>query len=348
MALTNNTNVWKFISIIIIALFALFYTLYVFSGLFIVFIFGIILITISEKSMNFYNKLFSGFTVPKWLKTSIGYILVCIFLIFAISLISSSVVDIFQKFQDPIYGNNPLKGIYNQNIEPYLPNIIKNNVITENNLQKISNSVFNFASSGLSEVGSFIFQSLLIIPLMFAIYFKKRENINKNISNFVPKKFHNATKNALNDIGKQMKDYFSAKVLESTVIGFICAIGFYFLNLEGWLFLGVLAGFLNIVPYIGPVLGAILPIFVSITHNIHSTYWTIGIIVFAQLVDNFYLIPFTIADKVKLDSLLSLVLILVASQLFGAFGMIFIIPFYLISKIILTSAYRELSKVYDK
>jgi len=348
MALTNNTTIWKFMAIIVACLFILFYGFYAFSSIFIVFIFGGILIMASKKSMNIYNKLFEKVIIPKWIKSSLGFVLVFMFIIFTISLIGASIGDIINTFQDPKFGENPLKGIYEQNIKPYIPQSLEAQMLNKEKIEKFSNDFFSIISSGVSNVGTFLFYSLLIIPLMFAIYFKKKDDILKNISNYVPKKFHKATKNALSDISEQMKDYFNAKMLESTVIGFICAVGFYFIGLEGWLFLGVLAGFLNIVPYIGPVLGGVLPTLVAITHGINQVYWTIGIILFAQIIDNFYLIPFMIADKVKMDSLLSIVLILVASQAFGAFGMIFIIPFYLVGKIILTTAYRELIQIYDK
>ena len=69
-------------------------------------------------------------------------------------------------------------------------------------------------------------------------------------------------------------------------------------------------------------------------------------IIVAQLVDNFYLIPFMISGKVKMDSLLSIILVLVSAKLLGIVGMVFAIPIYIIYKVVLVEAYEELVEIY--
>ena len=117
-------------------------------------------------------------------------------------------------------------------------------------------------------------------------------------------------------------------------------------GLKGWLVLGLLAGALNIVPYIGPVLGAIPPILIGIGDAPTTAVYAIITIVIAQLIDNLYIIPFMISGMVRTDALLGIILILVGAQLFGIFGMVFAIPMYRIYKIILRDTYQGLTKVY--
>ncbi len=347
MTLTNNKTIWKFIGVIILMLISIFYLFYFFSSIFIVFIFGFILIFIAQKSTNFYNSLFKKIKVNLIFKKWLGYLLVFLFIAFLISIVYTSIVDITFKFNDPQFGDNSFVGIYEQNIKPYISPSL-GSLFSSNNIAMIQESLIKFITKGVSSLGSFLFTSFLIIPLLFFVYFNRRKEIITNISNLIPHSLHKSLSRASQNISVQMGDYFSAKVTESTVIAFIASLGFYFIGLEGWLFLGILVGFLNIVPYVGPVLGSILPILVAITHSIEHVYLVIAIILFAQIIDNFYLIPFMVADKVKMDSLISIILILVGAKLFGAFGMIFIIPFYLISKIIIAQAYCELIKIYEK
>ena len=53
----------------------------------------------------------------------------------------------------------------------------------------------------------------------------------------------------------RLYDFISAKVLQSAIIGVLCCIGFGLAGLDGWFILGILAGALNIIPNVGPIIG---------------------------------------------------------------------------------------------
>ena len=71
-------------------------------------------------------------------------------------------------------------------------------------------------------------------------------------------------------------------------------------------------------------------------------------VIVAQIIDNLYLNPFMVSGKVKMDPLLSIILILVGAQLFGILGMVLAIPIYLVYKIVLRESYSELIKIYPE
>jgi predicted PurR-regulated permease PerM len=69
-------------------------------------------------------------------------------------------------------------------------------------------------------------------------------------------------------------------------------------------------------------------------------------VIIAQLIDNLYLIPFMISEKVNINPLLSVVLTLAASKLLGPLGMVLAIPIYIVYKIIIKESYGELINIY--
>ncbi|MPM89963.1 hypothetical protein SDC9_137078 [bioreactor metagenome] len=71
-------------------------------------------------------------------------------------------------------------------------------------------------------------------------------------------------------------------------------------------------------------------------------------VIIAQTIDNLYLIPFMISEKVNINPLMSVILTLAASKLLGALGMVLAIPIYIIYKIIMKESYRELINIYGK
>lgn len=344
MALTTNANVWKIVIAVLIIITAILSVLFYFKEIFITSLVAIVLVFITSKSKRLYDKLCSYVKLPKFIKSTLGYILL-IGLLYGIYLI----------FFNAITG---LNGVFSSNdtmslnsyylvVKDYIPVVFGKRIITLETIAVVQTYIFNMLSNFVSGLPKYIMSGVLIVPLVFYMYFKKRVIIMKQAIKIVPEKFHEASKRAITRVGNQLKDFTNAKFYESFFIAFICIIGFYFSGIQGWLFLGILAGILNIVPYLGPFIGAMPPLIVGLLNSpMHALYVLITLII-AQSFDNLYIIPFFISHKVKMDALLSIILILAGAKLLGPLGMILAIPIYLIYKIVLEEVYTELVAVYE-
>lgn len=100
------------------------------------------------------------------------------------------------------------------------------------------------------------------------------------------------------------------------------------LGIEHAIFFGALAGFLNIIPYLGPSLGAILPfVFALITKD--NVFYPIAIVVaftFVQTLEGAYLTPKITGSNVNLNALVTFIGLLIGGAIWGIIGMILIIP----------------------
>lgn len=100
------------------------------------------------------------------------------------------------------------------------------------------------------------------------------------------------------------------------------------LGIEHAIFFGVLAGFLNIIPYLGPMLGAILPfLFALITKD--NVFYPIAVVfafTFVQLLEGAYLTPKITGSNVNLNALVTFIGLLIGGAIWGIMGMILIIP----------------------
>jgi predicted PurR-regulated permease PerM len=100
------------------------------------------------------------------------------------------------------------------------------------------------------------------------------------------------------------------------------------LGIEHAIFFGALAGFLNIIPYLGPSLGAILPfLFALITKD--NVFYPIGVVVaftFVQILEGAYLTPKITGGNVNLNALVTFIGLLIGGAIWGIIGMILIIP----------------------
>ena len=105
-----------------------------------------------------------------------------------------------------------------------------------------------------------------------------------------------------------------------------------------------LCALLNLIPYIGPLIGGILMLTLTMTNDVQLDFQTqilpktiyvlIGYII-AQLVDNFFSQPFIFSQSVKSHPLEIFLIIIIGGLLFGIVGMIVAVPAYTALKVIL-------------
>jgi predicted PurR-regulated permease PerM len=347
MPLSTNRNVWQFLALTTILFILFFSILFYFEDIFMVLIAGAILILIAEKLIKAFNRCMDRF--PNCNRKAVSLILLaCAGLAFLV-LIGSQVQGLgvligdFRSIQQD-YASGA-SALFSEH-ESELSRLTDSGVIKPQDLQKIGNTIFSGIADLFSKVSYYFFTGVLIIPLMFGVYFKHHNKIGNYIQHYAPPEHADGIIRALKSIGRELEDFFSAKMLESAIVGLICCIGFYLAGIDGWLFLGILAGFLNIIPYIGPLLGAIPPVIVGYIASPMIALFAVITVIIAQLIDNLYLIPFMISEKVNINPLLSVVLTLAASKLLGPLGMVLAIPIYIVYKIIIKESYGELINIY--
>ncbi|WMW24594.1 AI-2E family transporter [Methanolobus sediminis] len=376
MALTTNSKVWSIMLIVSLFLTIFFVVLFHFEDIFIVLIIGSILVLLTDSILIEFNRHFGHKSL--WARRIyavslivIGVLLVSLLMIGQLSDMNSlvnsqeeyetGISSIFSTYgyllssqnnanMGPIVGEAP-SGAPSGNVSGNMSaaangNMAAGPLVSSTDMQSIGDYIFSFFSSLISRLSYFVFTGLLIIPMMFRLYFSKKNVIASEIVSFFPVKYQDCVSSSMLDIGKRLRDYFSAKILESVIVGLICCVGFYLAGINGWFFLGVLAGLLNIVPYIGPVIGAIPAIIIAFIVSPTTALYAIITVVIAQLVDNLYLIPYMISGKVNVNPLLSILLTLIFADMLGALGMILAIPVYIIYKVVLTEFYNELRKIY--
>ena len=151
----------------------------------------------------------------------------------------------------------------------------------------------------------------------------------------------------MNTIVMETKDllsrYFIGILAQITVIILVISIGLSILGVQNALLIGVIAGVFNIIPYIGPLMGAGIGLLLAATSQLEVSpdaalfgFLMSAIIPFvvAQLLDNFLLQPLIFSKSVKAHPLEIFMVILAAGSLGGIIGMIVAVPTYSFIRII--------------
>jgi predicted PurR-regulated permease PerM len=185
---------------------------------------------------------------------------------------------------------------------------------------------------GLSE--TFIALGLVIIYIFFFLLYRDRFKVF--ILRLFKEEAHHQVENVINRTKDLILHYLTGLLIALTILGTMNAIGLLALGIRQAIFLGFLAGFLNIIPYVGTLIGSLFPILMAILFK-DSMWFVVGVIAifaFNQFIDNNITTPNVVGSHVQVNPLATIMAIIIGGITWGVAGMILFIPLVGIFKII--------------
>ena len=158
--------------------------------------------------------------------------------------------------------------------------------------------------------------------------------------NFLFEIFANADEKEVRVVLTQTKgaiqSYMFGLVLEALAVAAMNTTALLILGVDYAVLLGVLGALLNVLPFIGGIIAIALPVLIAtVTGDGYKTQLLIiAAYVVIQFIDNHFLVPYLVASKVKINALVSILIVLLGGQLWGISGMFLSIPFIGVLKII--------------
>ena len=220
-----------------------------------------------------------------------------------------------------------------------------NNIINVDNLGVIP-EFFNYL---LSTLGNF---TIGLFSVTFISFFLLKDShiLENAILVFVNDKSEGQLKKSFEKIKNLLSRYFLGLLLQISILLIIYSIVLLIFGIKNAIVIAFLCALLNLIPYIGPLIGAVLMMFLTMTSNLEADFssvilpktlyvmmgFTIG-----QLIDNFFSQPIIFSKSVKSHPLEIFIVILVGGTLMGASGMIVAIPLYTALKVILKAFLSE-------
>lgn len=176
--------------------------------------------------------------------------------------------------------------------------------------------------------------SLLLRSLLLLFASEQKERIERSFSRIV----------------KLLSRYFSGILLQITILFLFYSGVLLLFGIPNALTIALICGLFNIIPYIGPLVGGLFIVVLTMTSTIgadvatvivpKTIYVIIGFIV-GQLIDNFFSQPFIFSNSVKSHPLEIFLIIILAGLLAGPLGMLLAVPFYTVIKVVLSEFLSE-------
>ncbi len=184
-----------------------------------------------------------------------------------------------------------------------------------------------------------------IFSVVFISFFFLQDNtmLMDFIVDVSPNKYEKQINQVIMDIKTMLRRYFFGLIIQVTTITFIVSIALSILGIRNALLIGFFAGVINLIPYVGPILGAAFGIIITISSNLGLPFYESMLpmilqvaVVFAgmQMIDNFILQPVIYGNSAKAHPLEIFIVILIAAKLGGITGMVVAIPAYIVIRVI--------------
>ena len=212
----------------------------------------------------------------------------------------------------------------------------------KNTLDSLNVFIKEFILEIPSSIGLILEWSILI-PIFVFFFLRDFDGLKRILFKFVPNSLFERIYFVGNQFNKQLGDYIFAKIIEASFMGIVITSGLFFLDVRFALLLGGIAAITNIIPYVGPILGAIPALLLGFIEFGQSQELLMIAVLFAlaNILDIFLVFPILVSKIVDLHPLVVIVSVIIGSQFFGIWGMVLSIPFAAAIKLILVEIYDE-------
>jgi len=204
-------------------------------------------------------------------------------------------------------------------------------------------SIPSLLNSLVSVVGTF---SMGLFSVLFITFFFLMDNqiVPNAFVLMTPARNEKKMLNSLKKINDLLSRYFIGLIIQISILFAIYSVTLLIFDIKSAVVIAFLCALLNLIPYIGPLIGGVLMILLTMTssleydfqtHILPVTLYVLFGYIFAQVIDNFFSQPIIFSKSVKSHPLEIFLVIVIGGLLFGITGMIFAVPSYTVIKVAL-------------
>ena len=177
-----------------------------------------------------------------------------------------------------------------------------------------------------------------LVPLVAFYLLKDWFLIKKAAWNLTPNKVRRQGASFMRDIEKSLGSYIRGQVLVCFIIGVLSAILLWVIHVKYSLLLGIIIGITNVIPYFGPIIGAVPAILIAAATSTKQVIWVAVIVFGLQFVEGNILSPLIVGKSLHMHPLLIMLSLFIGGEIGGMVGLIVAVPILAIVKVAISHA----------
>lgn len=330
--MTKDHPFYLKLSLNLISLFILGAVLYIGKGILVPLFFAILLASLLLPITNFLQRV----RMPK-----VTSIIVCI--IISLALIGGIIYLLWHQIAIFLEDIDTIRARADELIQSVQSWINKTfNISTREQKKYLEDTAENIKDSGPGVVGKTmvtiteVLSYVVFLPVytFLLLYYKDL------IKRFIISVFVNGSAEKVTEILHESRtigqQYVLGLLIDMTIVFTLNSIGFLILGIKYAIFLAMVGAILNLIPYIGMLIANIFCMLITLvsSENFSDVLWVAVVLAAVQLVDNNFLVPMIVGNKVRINALVTIVGIVVGGALCGFGGMFLAIPAIAVLKVI--------------
>ena len=209
----------------------------------------------------------------------------------------------------------------------------------------VGGAALNILNATISRVTSTIsiVLGLVIVPFLLFYMLKDKEGLSDGMYSALPDGVARHTRNVLGLTHGVIGSYVRAQLISASIVGGGVFLGLFLLDVDFAITLGLIAGVLGLIPIIGAILGAVPGILVVLATDPSKLIWVVLVYLVVQFVESNIISPRIQGRALKLHPIVIMTTLVVASDIFGLWGVLIGVPMVAIARDIFIYFYREWS-----
>lgn len=205
--------------------------------------------------------------------------------------------------------------------------------------------------SNLITVASQVIIALIIMPFIVFYLLRDEKNLKGQIIRFLPTKIRKSADKVLSDVNTQLANYVRGQITVAIIVALMFILLLKIIGLRYAVTLGVTAGFLNLIPYLGSFLAMLPALVLGLVAGPEMFVKVVIVFIVEQTIEGRFVSPLVLGSQLNIHPITILFVLITSGSMFGIWGVFLGIPVYASAKVVISALfewYKEVSGLYEK
>lgn len=224
---------------------------------------------------------------------------------------------------------------YNDHSKDLLPISIQAGI--QKSLTRLEQGIGDWVGNMMSGISSTLNQIFIgfIIPFLAFYMMKDAKGIEKSLMSLLPSSKRREIVRLFRDLDHALGNYIRGQLLVCLVVGMLAYIGYLIIGLPYALLLAAIVSVFNLIPYLGPIFGAIPAILVALTESKEMVIAVIIVNMIVQMLEGNLISPQIVGRSLHLHPLMIIFALLVGGEIGGILGLLLAVPLFAMGKVVM-------------
>jgi predicted PurR-regulated permease PerM len=173
-----------------------------------------------------------------------------------------------------------------------------------------------------------VIMNIVLVPIVLIYLLRDWNRLTHMIQQMIPRRWHESTMSMLNEIDDVLGHFLRGQLLVMMLMAAFYTLGLWFAGLDYALSVGLIAGLVTFVPYLGVIIGLALATLTGLLQfsDLYSLLWVWSVFILANVMEGYVFVPWLVGDRIGLHPVAVIFALLAFGQLFGFFGVLLALP----------------------